>query len=867
MEGPQCLKQRISSRGFRLQIMGWLLALLVPGGAVQGAGPQEAASGVPLPWFEDAQLNDLAFVDAQTGWAVGDRGVIWHTSDGGASWQRQESGVDCRLEAVFFLNKLQGWAVGGRSRPGTPTSQGVLLRTRNGGQSWQADRRLMLPSLAKVGFFDEARGWVAGDTSALFGSGVFTTQDGGRSWVPWPTTIEQTWTTADFIDETNGALAGTRGATAVARRQAIELARTAPLGHRTLRDLKLRAPTAGWLVGEGGLVLLTDDLGRTWQTPLDDLPDGMASMFHFQAVEARGDRCWVVGAPGTRVLHTANGGRSWEGLSTGQTAPLRAICFVDEQRGWAAGIWGTILATRDGGQTWQRQRSGGTRAAVLGIYGEARHLPFEALARLAGNEGYLTAIELLNRRQGSVESRAENASETRAREALMLLGGSSVNEVGEFPLPATGQSLAGEQLITAWNRANDGRGLERMLEHVVRQIRTWRPEIVLTHAASLRGGDPQSHLINQVVLRAVEQAADPTAFPEQQIHAGLEPWQVKKIFGELPQGTNGSLVVHASQFAPRLGRSLADLAAASRVLVDEQWVTSATDRSFRAYIDRLPQERGQGDFMTGITLHPGGEARRILIEPDGKTMENLRRSAQRQRNLEAILEQTSRADGGGGHLLGEIESLTADWGQDQAGQLLYQLALQYQRAGQWDMAAETWQLLADKMPEHRLAPAALSRLIQSWASGEVTWRMQQTQRVDMQTAAGNALAGREATPGATSSEPGAPYAVRQASTLGIDWSRQTDRAARAVALGAQLEQLAPAVHAEPAVGFPLALAQREQGAIRLAGDFMIECVATVHDAWWAVPNANPGWSCARVCRPNPSGTWRVPRSGLGSMAS
>ena len=50
-----------------------LLALLstLPGGI-------DAAAG-------DARLNGLCFVDAQRGWAVGDRGVICHTDDAGRS--------------------------------------------------------------------------------------------------------------------------------------------------------------------------------------------------------------------------------------------------------------------------------------------------------------------------------------------------------------------------------------------------------------------------------------------------------------------------------------------------------------------------------------------------------------------------------------------------------------------------------------------------------------------------------------------------------------------------------------------------------------------------------------------------------------
>ena len=38
--------------------------------------------------------------------------------------------------------------------------------------------------------------------------------------------------------------------------------------------------------------------------------------------------------------------------------PLRDVCFVDRQCGWAVGGFGTVLRTRDGGATWAEQSSG-----------------------------------------------------------------------------------------------------------------------------------------------------------------------------------------------------------------------------------------------------------------------------------------------------------------------------------------------------------------------------------------------------------------------------------------------------------------------------------------------------------------------------
>src|SRR5437773_11836511 len=43
----------------------------------------------PPEWLQDAELTAVTFINADRGWAVGDRGIIWHTGDGGRTWKLQ----------------------------------------------------------------------------------------------------------------------------------------------------------------------------------------------------------------------------------------------------------------------------------------------------------------------------------------------------------------------------------------------------------------------------------------------------------------------------------------------------------------------------------------------------------------------------------------------------------------------------------------------------------------------------------------------------------------------------------------------------------------------------------------------------------
>src|SRR5262249_36314587 len=160
-----------------------------------------------LSHFEDAALHAVQFVDKDEGWAVGDEGVVWHTIDGGKTWERQPSGVRASLRSLHFLNPYTGWVAGREELPGGG-SGGVLLFTRDGGLKWQRVTLNPLPGLTRVRFLDTKTGFVAGDGTEHYPTGVFQTGDSGRTWQPVPGPRCPSWLAADFVDEQTGALAG-----------------------------------------------------------------------------------------------------------------------------------------------------------------------------------------------------------------------------------------------------------------------------------------------------------------------------------------------------------------------------------------------------------------------------------------------------------------------------------------------------------------------------------------------------------------------------------------------------------------------------------------------------------------------------------
>ena len=229
---------------------------------------------------------------------------------------------------------------------------------------------------------------------------------------------------------------------------------------------------------------------------------------------------------------------------------------------------------------------------------------------------------------------------------------------GDFLCDRNGLQLSSHDLIAIWDRVNDGHGVDLMEELIVRKIRQWRPEVIVTEAASPRGDRPLSHVINQIVLSAVRNAADATSHPDHATIAGLEPWAVKKVFCVAGEDDHATVTLTTAQLATRLGRSVAEHAADGYALVRSRYEASPVTVGFRLLQDGLPQSVGRKDIFSGIYLQPGGEARRQASQPAAQNLESLARAAQKRRNIEQLFEKTSGGSSSAAAWLGQVQDLT-----------------------------------------------------------------------------------------------------------------------------------------------------------------------------------------------------------------
>lgn len=81
--------------------------------------------------------DDITFVDENTGWYINGYGNIYHTDDGGATWQKQLEKKGTFFRTINFIDKNVGFAgtVGTDYYPNV-TDTTPLYGTKDGGKTW-----------------------------------------------------------------------------------------------------------------------------------------------------------------------------------------------------------------------------------------------------------------------------------------------------------------------------------------------------------------------------------------------------------------------------------------------------------------------------------------------------------------------------------------------------------------------------------------------------------------------------------------------------------------------------------------------------------------------------------------------------------
>lgn len=272
-------------------------------------------------------LYAVKSMGANEAWAVGNFGSIYHTADGGKSWEARESGTKNPLFGVDFADAQNGWIVGKAS---------LILRTADGGRTWKPQTSTIPPEkhLFAVHALDPQTVWAVGDWGA-----IAVTHDGGATWQD-----RSLGTAAVKVEKVPGRTTTTLTDDVI------------------LYAVSFPDPKHGFIAGEFGTLLTTADGGETWEKR-----DLGTEKTLFGVSFTTPENGWVVGIDGL-LLRTRDGGRTWDVQRGREGAEaLEELGFMETMRnpglydvhvrgryGVVVGDTGILLISTDAGETWTR---------------------------------------------------------------------------------------------------------------------------------------------------------------------------------------------------------------------------------------------------------------------------------------------------------------------------------------------------------------------------------------------------------------------------------------------------------------------------------------------------------------------------------
>jgi photosystem II stability/assembly factor-like uncharacterized protein len=293
-----------------------LLALSpAPFALAQQNGWTDISANVP----GDPDFSGVFFFSDNEGWiSVSSGPEIYHTTDGGATFEIQETSLGTSTSDIYMMDENEGYTGGG---------SGFVYRTTNGGINWDL-LGAMSSSLRELDFASLNQGYACGD-GAVFSitpEGVENLNCGQPTFfsgISSPS-VSNVWLCGgNDIMYYNGST--------------FEF-QAGPAG--TYNAICFVNDDHGWVVGTAGLIGHTENQGEDWHRQTNPDLDLHSLYDLFFLDENKG---WAVGSQGT-IIHTIDGGETWELQAQGLTSNfLRCVHFTSPTNGYVVGNGKTLL--------------------------------------------------------------------------------------------------------------------------------------------------------------------------------------------------------------------------------------------------------------------------------------------------------------------------------------------------------------------------------------------------------------------------------------------------------------------------------------------------------------------------------------------
>lgn len=250
--------------------------------------------------YNGTRFQNIKFIGKE-GWAIGNQGIILHTTDNGKRWNLHKWG-SFTFNDIHMVSRKEGFLA---------ANNGSFLKTENGGATWEVIKWEGITSNFRRIIFKGKRGIVTGSRGT-----ILQTEDQGKTWKI--RTLQEARQKKRFVN-INNALFGKNGII--------------------------------WLVCDAGIILKSNNHGNSWKQLR------FKKFNYFDAWFKNNQEGIIAGSSGA-VIATQNGGDSWN-VKKLPTYKINDIASTGK-RLWVAGDSGMLMSTLKDSTNWK-----GTEEEVL----------------------------------------------------------------------------------------------------------------------------------------------------------------------------------------------------------------------------------------------------------------------------------------------------------------------------------------------------------------------------------------------------------------------------------------------------------------------------------------------------------------------
>jgi photosystem II stability/assembly factor-like uncharacterized protein len=317
-------------------------------------------------------LNSVWFADANTGYFVGNSGTIRKTTNGGSTWTSVYSGTDFFRE-VWFADANNGYVLsnnkilkttnGGSSWTSYDAPSGMvwlrmnfssmnsgviigdsgyILKTNDGGQNWIQYPTDFNETMYCAYFLDENYGFMGSNSLGR----IVRTIDGCQNWTNVNSGMGERVEGIDFRTPQKGVFVSSAGGIFTTQNGALNVRKMHSNTSLALLAVNWMNDSTIIACGDSGTILRSTNSGWSWTS----IPTGTTETL-LDMVEVDSLVAYSSGGNGM-VIKTQDAGLSWTTVAVDSLLPLRGIHFLNRNIGMTVSDY-AVFKTVNGGLSWE----------------------------------------------------------------------------------------------------------------------------------------------------------------------------------------------------------------------------------------------------------------------------------------------------------------------------------------------------------------------------------------------------------------------------------------------------------------------------------------------------------------------------------